>query len=248
MQQLNTLGEWMRRWEAQQDRMRLRQPRYEMIISAVRAHCGDSPRILDLGCGPGSLGARLIDAIPGSRVVGIDADPVLIELGRHFFAGNNRISFVEADLGDPDLARVGNGFDAAVSTTALHWLRLEPLRQLYRSLAVMLKPGGIFLNGDWLHGSESPTIDALLLKMRGRDSGEPPADEGETWDQWWEAIRSEPMLKDAFAERDSRHYDHADDDNLPTLRDHETGLRDAGFSEIGTVWQNINSRVLVAIR
>lgn len=172
----------------------------------------------------------------------------VIELGRQALADNDRISFVDASLDDPDLSRVGDGFDAAVSSTALHWLQLEPLRQLYRSLAVMLKPGGILLNGDWLHGSGSPTIDALLLKIRGREAGEPPADEGETWDHWWEAIRAEPGLREAFAERDSRQYDHPDDDNLPTLRDHQMGLRDASFAEVGTVWQNVNSRVLVAIR
>jgi SAM-dependent methyltransferase len=248
MERLDTLDGWMRRWEAQQGRMRLREARYEIIITAVRAHCGDSPQILDLGSGPGSLGVRLTAAIPGCRVVGIDADPVLLELGRRILADNDRISFIDANLADPDLVRVGRGFDAAVSTTALHWLQLEPLRQLYRSLAVMLKPGGIFLNGDWLHGSGSPTIDALLLKMRGRDAGEPPADEGETFEQWWEAIRAEPALKAAFAERDRRHYGHADDDNLPTLLDHEMGLRNASFSEVGTLWQYINSRVLAAIR
>lgn len=246
---MGDLVEWKRRWEAQESRMRYRDLRFEIIIAAVRAHCDDAPRILDLGCGPGSLGQRLTEAIPRCRVVGIDADPVLIELGRKVLAYNDRISFVDADLGDTDLSRIGDGFDAAVSTTALHWLQLEPIRQLYRSLAVMLRPGGIFLNGDWLHGSGSPTIDALLLRIRSREAGEPPRDEGETFEQWWEAIRDESALKEAFIERDRREYHHPeDDDDTPTLQEHEVALLDAGFAEVGTLWQNINSRVLVAIR
>jgi SAM-dependent methyltransferase len=241
---------WLRRWEAQQTRhMPDREIRFEVIIGAVRAHCGPAPRVIDLGCGPGSLSLRLTRAIPGARVVGVDQDPLLLLLGRHALGGKHRIALVDADLGDPELPRVGDTFDAAVSTTALHWLRLEPLRQLYRSLAVMLKPGGLFLDGDHQHGTGAPLLDNLVANTRGPEppDGADGANGAETWEQWWQAAEEEPGFAAAIAERQARAYDHPHHDEGPTLLEHQAGLRDAGFREVGTIWQHLDDRVLAAI-
>jgi Methyltransferase domain len=50
--------------------------------------------------------------------------------------------------------------DAAVSTTALHWLPEPDLRALYAELAAVLRPGGLLLDGDHftLDAKESPTL------------------------------------------------------------------------------------------
>ncbi len=238
----------MHRWEVQQGRMSRREPMFRLIVDAVRTYCGDSPRILDLGCGPGSMGFRITQEIAGSRVVGVDTDPVLLALGRNALPRDGRISLVDADLGDPGLTRIGSDFDAAVTTTALHWLELAPLRQLYRSLAAMLKPRGIFLNGDNLEGTGSPLIDSFIIEMRGPDANDPRSGPGETWDQWWEAVMAEPALKEEVAERRRRNHDHPNHEETPGLLEHESALRRAGFAEVGTLWQHLDARVLVAIR
>lgn len=68
-------------------------------------------RILDAGCGPGRLGAVLHDR--GHTVVGVDADPVLIEAAAADHPGP---TWVVADLAELDLASLGETepFDAAV--------------------------------------------------------------------------------------------------------------------------------------
>ncbi|MEU4371556.1 class I SAM-dependent methyltransferase [Micromonospora chersina] len=68
-------------------------------------------RILDAGCGTGRVAAALADR--GHTVVGVDADPVLIDAARADHPGPR---FLVADLADLDLAAQGEAepFDAAV--------------------------------------------------------------------------------------------------------------------------------------
>ena len=68
-------------------------------------------RILDAGCGPGRVGAELHTR--GHSVVGVDADPALIDAANHDHPGPH---WVVADLAELDLAAQGEPepFDAAV--------------------------------------------------------------------------------------------------------------------------------------
>ncbi len=88
---------WLDRWDRQQEGyMPSREARFDLLIDAVAETAGRSdPLVLDLGCGPGSLGARLQERLPGAAVVGIDTDPLLMALGAAAYDG---IRFVDADL------------------------------------------------------------------------------------------------------------------------------------------------------
>ena len=94
----------------------------------------------------------MLDRIPGASVVAIDADPVLLAIGRGALGDRQQLQFLDADLrGDWVSALPSPGpYDAAVSTTALHWLGLEQLVHLYQALAGVLRPGAVFLDGDRL--------------------------------------------------------------------------------------------------
>jgi SAM-dependent methyltransferase len=50
--------------------------------------------------------------------------------------------------------------DAAVSTTALHWLDAAQLRAMYAELATVLRPGGLLLDGDHLREDEAAVLRA----------------------------------------------------------------------------------------
>jgi SAM-dependent methyltransferase len=68
-------------------------------------------RVLDAGCGPGRVGAEL--ASRGHDVVGVDADPQLVDAARADHPGP---VWLVADLAELDLAAAGEPepFDAAV--------------------------------------------------------------------------------------------------------------------------------------
>jgi 2-polyprenyl-3-methyl-5-hydroxy-6-metoxy-1,4-benzoquinol methylase len=75
------------------------------------AMLGRGSRVLDAGCGPGRVGAEL--AARGHSVVGVDADPELIEAAHSDHPGP---VWLTADLADLDLVAVGEPepFDAAI--------------------------------------------------------------------------------------------------------------------------------------
>jgi trans-aconitate methyltransferase len=92
-------------------------------------------RILDLGCGPGQLTAKIADT--GAQVTGLDASPSMIGQARQNFP---QLSFV---LQDAAQMQFQEQFDAVFSNAALHWM-LDRVA-VARSVAAALKPGGRFV-------------------------------------------------------------------------------------------------------
>ena len=76
--------EWIAKWDEQQEEnLPDREGRFTALIDAVEEGAGrPDPLVLDLGCGPGTLSARLLDRIPAATVVAVDADPLLLTLAR----------------------------------------------------------------------------------------------------------------------------------------------------------------------
>jgi SAM-dependent methyltransferase len=244
------LSHWLRRWDAQQQlHIPDREERFTAIVQALAAFAGEAPHVLDLGCGPGSLSARVLDHIPNAEIVAIDTDPVLLTIGRAAFADQPRLHFVDADLRGEWTAALPlpSPFDAAVSTTALHWLRRTELVRFYGELARVIRSGGVLLNGDRLDfDHDQRTISETAQKVQPEWQ---PAPEGaEDWAAWWEAVEADRMLAEAIAERRRRGHDHPHDDEGLAYEFHRAALLAAGFSEVGTIWQHLVNRVLVAVR
>ncbi len=240
---------WLARWDAQQQRhIPDREERFTAIVEALEAFTGSSPRVLDLGCGPGSLSARVLQRMSGATVVAVDADPVLLAIGRGALGGNGRLTFVDADLraGWTDAIPPGP-YDAVVSTTALHWLGLDQLVRLYRTLGAVLRPGGIFLDGDRLDFDHDQ--GAIAAGAREIRPEWPDAPEGsEDYDTWWAAAVADPALQNEVAERARRAHTHPHDNESHSHEFHRAALFAGGFAEVGTLWQRLANRVLIAVR
>jgi SAM-dependent methyltransferase len=241
---------WLARWDAQQQRhIPDREERFSAIVDALAAFVGPEPRVLDLGCGPGSLSARVLARLPGAGVVAIDTDPVLLAIGRGALGASDHLRFVDTDLRSDWVAALPlpGPYDAAVSTTALHWLGLEQLVRLYGTLAGVMRPGGIFLDGDRLDfDHDQATIAAGAGQVRPAWPDAPAG--AEDYDAWWSAAVAEPALAAEVAERARRAHDHPHDDNAHSYEFHRSALFAAGFAEVGTLWQHLSNRVLIAIR
>jgi SAM-dependent methyltransferase len=253
---------WIERWDRQQEvYLSDREERFTALIDAVEAGAGrPDPLVVDLGCGPGSLAVRLLRRLPRATVIAVDADPVTMALGRAAYDGVPGLRFADIDLRTPgwesrlDLA-AGRLADAIVSTTALHWLSGSELRSLYVVLAALLRPGGLFLDGDHLRLDENVTpvlarVERTLEDQEARRRfplGH--AGRAEDWGEWWQAVTAETALADAVAERQQRFTanDHARADGA-RLATHVNALLDTGFAEVGTIWQRGGNRLLCAVR
>jgi SAM-dependent methyltransferase len=246
---------WIDRWDIQQQGyLPDREERFTALIDAVAAAAGrPDPLVLDLGCGPGSLATRLLDQIPAATVVAIDADPVLLALGRAASAGRPGLRFADHDLRVPGWAaalRLDRPADAAVSTTALHWLPEHDLRALYAELATVLRPGGVLLNGDHLEEDEAvaPTLARLGGALVEREEQRRfPDGHPENWADWWTAILADPVLAGPVAERERRGYSSHHGSQARWLHTHVAALRSAGFAETGTLWQRGSNRLLCGV-
>jgi SAM-dependent methyltransferase len=252
----DTARDWIERWDRQQEEsLPDREDRFTALIDAVEEGTGrPDPLVLDLGCGPGSLAVRLLDRLPRATVIGIDADPVALALGQAAYSGRPGLRLIDLDLRVPGWsARLGlvRPADAAVSTTALHWLFERDLRAMYAELATVLGPGGLLLDGDHftLDEKESPTLARLDRALRQReDRRRFPDGHSESWSAWWDAVAADPLLSDRVAERKRRQVEAGHHGTESTqLATHVEALIQAGFAEVGTLWQRGDNRLLCAV-
>jgi SAM-dependent methyltransferase len=252
--------DWIARWDRQQEvYLADREDRFTALIDAVEAAAGrPDPLVLDLGCGPGSLAVRLLARLPEATVVAVDADPVTLSLGRAAYGDLPGLRFRDADLRSAGWQtelglEPARQLDAVVSTTALHWLTAAELGGLYRTLASLLRPGGLFLDGDHLRLDEAqhPVLARVDRALEERENQrrfpDGHADRAEDWSQWWQAVAADPALADTAAERERRAVHHHGPEGT-LLAVHLGALRAAGFAEVGTIWQRGSNRILAAVR
>lgn len=150
-------------------------------------HLQPGMRLLDAGCGPGSITIGLAQAIssPGGRTdggvaTGIDTSASAIEAA-HVAAATAGCANVRFEVGDVyELPYEDASFDAVFAHAVLQHLA-EPARAL-RELRRVLRPGGVIGLADADHDGSiiapaDPMLDAaerLLRRMRERGGGGDP--------------------------------------------------------------------------
>jgi ubiquinone/menaquinone biosynthesis C-methylase UbiE len=131
-------------------------------------------RVLDLGCGTGTLALMLKRSQPSVEVVGIDPDREILERARAK-AGAARVD-IQFDEGfSTELPYVEEAFDAVLSTLVLHHLTGPDKRQSLREIARVLRPGGELHVADWGRPSD-PLMRVLFLPVRLGDGLEQTRD------------------------------------------------------------------------
>ncbi|MEA3078519.1 MAG: trans-aconitate 2-methyltransferase [Actinomycetota bacterium] len=127
------------------------------FLSTLGVAAGD--RVLDLGCGVGDLTCLVADLVsPAGEVVGLDAEPTMIEVARSCARANQ--SFVVAPAQSVASAIEGP-FDVIYSRAVLHWLSSEDLASVLVQAFSLLRPGGV-LRIECGGGGNVPEIVAFL--------------------------------------------------------------------------------------
>jgi trans-aconitate methyltransferase len=247
--------DWLKRWDVQQSGyLPEREARFDAMLDVLEVLLPDTFIALDLACGPGAISQRLLARFAQARCIAVDLDPVLLTMGQQVLGTiGGRLQWVEADLTTSSWTdQLGvEQVDAVLSTTALHWLPTDDLIRVYRQLGQIVRPGGVVLNGDHMAFEATQTaFQTVADHFKARQQEEAFArGGGENWEQWWQTLKAEPGLEALFDERERRMaWRQQADSYRPSFALHEAALRDAGFQQVGVIWQRRDNRVLMAVR
>ncbi|MFE2148375.1 class I SAM-dependent methyltransferase [Streptomyces sp. NPDC059456] len=241
---------WQESWDRQQEwYMPDREERFRVMLDMVEALVGPTPRVLDLACGTGSITDRVLKWFPESTSTGVDLDPALLTIARGHFSGDRRVTFVTADLKDPDWtsALPYDTYDAVLTATALHWLHSPQLGVLYGQLAPLVRPGGVFMNADHMPDPATPGINAAERAHRHAGMDRARAAGALDWADWWALAAADPVLAEPTKRRFEIYGEHADGDT-PDDAWHARTLREAGFAEARTVWRSPSDGLVLGLK
>ncbi len=146
-------------------------------------------RVLDLGCGDGRLLALVRLARPGVAGVAADFSPAMLDAARARFADTSGVEIVAHDL-DSALPFAG-GFDAVVSSFAIHHVVDERKRSLYAEVFGLLRPGGVFLNLEHVASPTAALHRDFFAAIGGDAAHEDPSNKlADTFEQleWLRAV------------------------------------------------------------
>ncbi|GHI05050.1 methyltransferase [Streptomyces cellostaticus] len=238
---------WQESWDRQQEwYMPDREERFRIMVEAL---VGTAPRVLDLACGTGSITARLLARFPEATSTGVDLDPALLAIARGTFEGDDRVSFVTADLKDPEWRATlpYDSYDAVLTATALHWLHSEPLAALYGQVAELVRDGGVFMNADHMIDESTPRINAAEHARRHARMDQAKRDGALDWAEWWQLAAQDPVLAEPTARRFEIYGEHADGDT-PSAAWHARVLKEKGFGEARAVWCSPSDTLLLGLK
>ena len=240
---------WIERWDRMQDCYILcREERFALMIRAIADTQQMVSRVLDLGCGTGSLMLRVLEAFPKAHIYGIDFDSTLLALAEKRLASfGRRVHLVRTDLRQESWPKLLPGvMDAAVSATALHWFSRQQLSRLYGQLAGILCAGGILLNADHVRSS-SRTIQEGWERHRETMRRQSQHGEVDDWKGFWDAYGLALGIDVNQFRRELTEPWEGSEEGLP-LEWHFERLRASGFESIDCLWRLDCDAVYGAIR
>ncbi len=168
-------------------------------------------RLLDLGCGTGLELEPIFARFPGLCVTGIDlTQEMLRRLADKFSEKNLRLI-----CGDYLKCELGGDYDAAVSFQTMHHFTYEEKAGLYRRIYDAVRPGGIYIECDYM--VTDPKEEAFYFAENSRLR----AEAGAKMDEYY-------------------HYD-----TPLTVQHQMQLLKEAGFIETEQVFREGNTTMLV---
>jgi ubiquinone/menaquinone biosynthesis C-methylase UbiE len=129
------------------------------------ANVRSGQRVLDVGCGPGSLTAELVARVGPSSVSAVDPSESFVAAARARHPG------VDVRRAQAELLPFSNGaFDAALAQLVVHFMA-DPVAGL-REMARVTRPGGVVAASVW----DTPAAETRLDR-----SGRPHVRSIRTW-------------------------------------------------------------------
>lgn len=140
----------------------------EKWLSFLIPHLKKGDRVLDCGCGVGSLTLDVAERVFPGEVIGVDMDEAQLETARNSARerGITNVTFQKADVNNLPFEK--ESFDAVYAHTLLFHLNNQ--QEIIDSFHALLKAGGVVgvADDDWgsaVGGPEHPLADKTLKLM-----------------------------------------------------------------------------------
>jgi tRNA (cmo5U34)-methyltransferase len=198
------------------------------VFAGLLSHLNSVIDVLELCCGEGLLAETLLERFPALHLRGLDGSDGMLEHARQRLARfGDRFESGSFDLAAIDWRSGVPGYDAVVSSLAIHHLTGEQKLELFRDVRRMLRPGGVFIIADIV------AIEGEMAKNQAADA--------------WDAIVQKRSLEldgntkafGFFREEGwnmYRYFDPQDIDRPSSLMDQLKWMEQASFVEVEVHW------------
>lgn len=119
-------------------------------------------RVLDIGCGTGSLLRQLLHLFPAANYVGLDPSVEMLKIARQKLPTSVELQVSSAHR----LPFSDESFDVIISTSAFHYFR-QPT-QVLQEVKRILKPNGRLIITDWCHDYWTCYLFDIFLRLLNR--------------------------------------------------------------------------------
>lgn len=137
----------------------------QLLVNQVNPQHGD--RILDLGCGTGTLTMMIQRQQPEAGLIGFDGDEKVLEIARQKSQQGGFIKILWEKGLAFNLPYPGDSFDLVVSCLVIHHLILSDKRRTFNEVFRILKPEGSFHIADFglAHNGIMKIISVIMSKF-----------------------------------------------------------------------------------
>jgi tRNA (cmo5U34)-methyltransferase len=203
-------------------------PKYdEMLDVLVGCIASNNHRILELGCGTGELSLKVLQCYPSAEIFAVDYSPRMLDFARTKIESAGyaaRWTGIELDFGEwannPNVLGLGDKFNAAISSLAIHHLEDEMKLKLFQRIRESLIAGGCFWNADPVL-AESAVMKDIYQAAR----------------EDWALSQGETLATIRAGVGTSVSYGYSNPDRLATVAAQLEMLANAGFETVAVPWK-----------
>jgi tRNA (cmo5U34)-methyltransferase len=192
---------------------------FDALVIALPFSQAQPIRVVDLGCGTGTISRRIKDVYPQAHITCVDIAKKMLEIAQTKLGNREDIRYQLANFEDYEF---DTAYDVVVSSLALHHLVNEEDKiNFYKKIYATLSAGGVFYNADVILGSSSHLQERYMEK-------------------WREYMRLQVSVEEIEQKWIPQHYD---EDHPSQLMSQLGWLTDIGFTEVDVVWKYYNFAV-----
>jgi tRNA (cmo5U34)-methyltransferase len=191
----------------------------EALVMAIPFESSAPIRVVDLGCGTGTVTAGVLGAFPNAEVSCLDLAENMISMARAKLEHHPHVRYLAGDFNTFDLH---GEYDVVVSSLALHHLVTnDDKRRFYGRIYGSLGRGGVFCNADVVLG-----LNDFL--------------QGMYMQQWRKFMRSSISPEEIEGKWISK---YEAEDRPAKLMDQLAWLTEIGFADVDVIWKHYNFAV-----